>query len=291
MIVDMGPETIVMVVLTKDGQRDGDTVRSAFTAPIGAIMLQQLTVDLSTSPTAVSFPDPEVAAGGRLPVDLEITNLGGADSPDFQVYYYLTDDNVLDTGDDYLGAETFSGPAGYGTVNELRELVIPGSTVPGSYRIGWIVDPTSNALDIPPPPEWGAVGESDENHASNRAVSAFQIQVFPPCPDLDSDDWSVCDPGCRPAGDLGCGDCDDLQLQPQPRSARLLQPRRRRLRHGDGQRRGRPGGAADPGRPRPRVFRRDGQFDRGAARYQRRWCRRLRRRAAPWRLAGGQRQR
>jgi hypothetical protein len=80
-----------------------------------------------------------------------ISNRGTANQGAVRVEFYLSTDRTVTPADVYLGAANYSLNAGFeGTY--YATVTLPAGLTPGSYYIGWIVDP------------WGSISESNEGN-------------------------------------------------------------------------------------------------------------------------------
>jgi PKD repeat protein len=115
------------------------------------------------------IPAPSIAYRGR-PTSFRFTigNRGTQNENPVRVQFYLSTDRFVSTADQLLGAATFSLGAG-GTSTFNASVVVPTSVSPGSYFIGWVIDPLN------------AIPEVDEgNNAVALAFPTFVPHESPP---------------------------------------------------------------------------------------------------------------
>jgi len=171
-IIVMGTEVLVMDVMIKDGTRGAGVTKTDTSAPLGAALIKRLTVDLYTGLDAVRRLSPTaLPAGGELTIELRVSNGGGGDSQGFPVTYYLTDTAGEPVADVTLATRSFPGMAGYASSGKVEVVTIPENTPPGTYYLGWFLDPWSGLSD------WGVVPEFSE--VNNLAVHNVPIVVLP----------------------------------------------------------------------------------------------------------------
>lgn len=124
----------------------------------------------STSATQTNFiPAPgSVTAGQSVTFQATIGNRGTGTVNPLRVEYYLSTDRFIDRNDTLLGAATFSLGSGFAGTHSAT-VTIPGAQAPGSYYLGWIVDPL------------GSVAEVDETNNAVALVGSMQVQAASAC--------------------------------------------------------------------------------------------------------------
>jgi subtilase family serine protease len=78
--------------------------------------------------------------GGTLDIQFTVSNLSTS-SKRFDVQFYLSRNSVISTSDRLLGTSFGISLAAGSTRTRTRKLVIPTSVSPGTYHLGFIVDP------------------------------------------------------------------------------------------------------------------------------------------------------
>ncbi|MFC2091081.1 CARDB domain-containing protein, partial [Bacteroidota bacterium] len=74
-------------------------------------------------------------AGDTINVPFDIVNYGIKESDDFEIFYYLSEDNFIDDSDILLLHGTHSSVAYGETVTTFQDLIIPDTIDPGSYQL------------------------------------------------------------------------------------------------------------------------------------------------------------
>jgi hypothetical protein len=93
-----------------------------------------------------------------------------------------------------------------------RSMGPPGAAFTSSCNFPWEATPGTHTLQW----ELDYTDEFGETNETNNATSAAPTVVLPPCPDLDGDNYAVCDSSCSPAAGDACGDCDDARAVVYP---------------------------------------------------------------------------
>lgn len=81
-----------------------------------------------------------VAQGGSFQVEYNVLNAGFAASGTVTVNFYLSTNNVISTGDTFIGSRTLSSIAPWTFTNPTTTLT--ANVAPGTYYLGWIVSGT-----------------------------------------------------------------------------------------------------------------------------------------------------
>jgi large repetitive protein len=92
----------------------------------------------------------------------------GTVAANFQVGLYLSTDNVIDTGDTFLGFRTVASLAAGASSAATTTVTIPANTTPGTYYLGAIAD----RLD--------SIPESDDANNAGAALTPIEIALYQP---------------------------------------------------------------------------------------------------------------
>jgi hypothetical protein len=125
---------------------------AAFKTATGTVSLPDLTVvSLKSVNTG--------AAGGQIPIELEIKNVGSADAGTFRAGFYLSTDDVINIQDTYTGwvCNYDSGLKAGSSGTCSGWIGIPATVLPGTYKLGVI------AVDV------GDLNESDKQNNTGTA--------------------------------------------------------------------------------------------------------------------------
>jgi Matrixin/CARDB len=133
-------------ILYPDGTTESDVAASAFKGT-GQLVASTLSV----------------ARGGNATLEFTFSNLSTA-TKSFDINFYLSTNNIISTIDTLLGSNTGAwGSAGFsGTF--ARSLTIPSWVAPGTYHLGFVIDP-ANAV-------------SENNESNNWQNAPRSITVF-----------------------------------------------------------------------------------------------------------------
>jgi subtilisin len=112
-------------------------VTGSFTTLNGGVVLPDLTVESFSASTAV-------ITGGQITVDAVVRNNGAGEAGIFRAGFYLSADNVIDTGDIFTGwLCNFDNGLKAGASDKCSGSIgIPSSVLPGTYVLGVIADDT-----------------------------------------------------------------------------------------------------------------------------------------------------
>jgi uncharacterized protein YkwD len=136
---------------------------------------------------ALSVTGPGSAVAGKsVSLSMSLKNIGTASAGSFSVYFYLSKDTTVTSGDIYLGRETVSSLRPGSQQKISFSGTIPAATTPGTYNFGAMADGSSR------------VAESNEKN--NAVAAAGTVTVTGPSrPDLVI--TTVSAPGtCSPGG-------------------------------------------------------------------------------------------
>ena len=113
---------------------------------IAEAVLPALTANLVDAGSATRDFSPEAALpGDRITIQAEILNEGGGDAPGYDVVFYVSSDPVISFADVELGRFRVTNHLGGATVPIDIEVDLPPTLDPGTYNIGWIIDPMTDA--------------------------------------------------------------------------------------------------------------------------------------------------
>ena len=129
-------------------------------------LLRGLTANLiDNGPATRSFSVQPGQIGNNIIINTTINNTGGGDAPEYNVSFYASSDANIDTGDNLLGTVTVTNHRRFSSrdITLNRPLTIP----PGSYFIGWLIDPITDPVTA----TYGIVGEYHELEADFAAAN------------------------------------------------------------------------------------------------------------------------
>jgi hypothetical protein len=109
----------------------------------------------------VSSPS-SAARGSSVTLEFTFSNLGTA-TASFGIGFYLSTDSYITTADRLLGSNSSWGDSGF-TGTFSRTLTIPADVAPGTYWLGFRIDP-SNAI--------GEANEGNNNQPMPRAITIY----------------------------------------------------------------------------------------------------------------------
>ncbi len=139
---------------------DQSGMASRYGAPPG-------TVDLTSSGTSTLTPA-TVQRGEDVTLTHRVSNVGTGPSGSFVIKYYLSSNQIISTGDVYVGEKTDSGlSGGFGRNWTDRNYTVPSSLTPGTYYLGWIIDANNDE------------GETDENNNTSYHPTPITVTVSP----------------------------------------------------------------------------------------------------------------
>ena len=154
----------VVAVVDGLGRAELDTTNNA--AASSAVTITAYRPDLTLS--AVSAPT-GAAAGRSLAVTTTTRNAGPAPAGAFTIRFYLSADELFDSGDVLLGTRAIGGLGAGASRTDVTTVTVPsGTTVPGSYRILGVVD----------------AGQQAELDTSNNVTASGPISITAFAPDL-----------------------------------------------------------------------------------------------------------
>ena len=172
-------------------------------------------VDITVTPPPVDSVDlsgklfdiETLVAGDSIGIRFEVQNTEVGNAGEFQVEFYLSDNEIIWNTDRLLGAYTVTSLAGGTTTGELTtNLTLPGIEDEiwqgdGTYYFGMMVD-SPNSVD-----------ETDENNNANTGefldLDAVEISLTPPPVDLSGKLFDVV------KEPLGAGDSFDVRFEVQ----------------------------------------------------------------------------
>ena len=171
-IIEMGPDAVGVVVLTKDNTRTTGSIRSNYTAPAAREIFEALVADLEPDMFGASVGPLVLEPGQVINISTDIENSGGGDcATSFDVTFVASIDSVVSPDDALIGTTRMVGIPG-GT----REFVnfsgpLPISIPSGFYFVGLKVDSSDSD------PIFGEIGEQDEGN-NTGVIDWVAIEVL-----------------------------------------------------------------------------------------------------------------
>lgn len=151
---------------------------------IAQTMLQIIAPDLRLAASAPVWQSPTtLAPGAAVQLQLRVRNEGGGSASPFRVSAHVSTNTTITATDPQIAfVDTTSlGINGERTLTLVGTL--PANLTPGSYYVGWRLDPPLAAQPSTNPN--GQVGEWDESSASNTGVLAgLQLIVTAALPQI-----------------------------------------------------------------------------------------------------------
>jgi subtilisin len=129
-------------VLASNASGSASPVTGSFTTLSGGVALPDLRVTSFSASTAA-------ATGGQISIEAVVKNDGAGDSGIFRAGFYLSTDNVIDTGDIYTGwlCNFDTGLKAGASDSCSGSIGIPSSVLPGTYVLGVIADDTDSVIE------------------------------------------------------------------------------------------------------------------------------------------------
>jgi hypothetical protein len=126
--------------------------------------------------------------GGPVSVTSSVDNAGDLDATGVVIDIYLSTNNFISTSDTLLESVNLGNlPAGAATLVDTRDVNLPGTLVPGTYYIGFIVSQS---------------GANEPNQTNNSVAGSAPITVVPAISDLVVVDLNYVSMQYEPGGDV-----------------------------------------------------------------------------------------
>ncbi len=145
-IIDLGPDQIVLSLLSKNNTLPFDNIRSNYFAPLSLDALQTLSADLQSCYFATFDGSDTVYAGQTVRYFCYMRNDGGGNASTYEVDFYASTNTTITESDYLLGTVAVSNH--FGATNRLvtLDVTLPDDIPTGDYYVGWFIDPRSRCF-------------------------------------------------------------------------------------------------------------------------------------------------
>jgi len=154
-IYSIGPDRVSLYIATEDGSFNCPaTTRPNFSRPIARAVLPAITPTLQDAGAGFQYLLSEnIDYDDSIVIATSILNSGGGDAGSYDVSFFASSDTTIAITDHWLGKKVIPGTAGGATSPTTLIAPVPASLPPGTYNLGWIIDPVTLANPV------GTVGE------------------------------------------------------------------------------------------------------------------------------------